>query len=39
VSRFLKFTKAVFSFRRKFQDYNYAQGETGIFLMAQNPAA
>ncbi|SRR6267154_2059218 len=39
VSRFLKFTKAFFSFRRKFQGYNYAQGETCIFLMAQSPAA
>lgn len=39
VLRALKFAKVFFSFRCKFQDYNYAQGETGIFPLAQDPTA
>src|SRR5713101_7858326 len=39
VLRGLKFAKAFFSFRWKFQNYNYAQGETGIFPLAQSPTA
>jgi len=34
--RVWKFSKAFFSFRAKFQDYDYAAGESGIFPLAGN---